>query len=95
MPYSYVTNIIVFLNKIKPLILFYSGWTVLHYMCSNLYVYYCTPRTLYGLLLSPLLAISPQCNVFRWVIYEGGNVLYGMWAAIASWTVVNFLTYNA
>jgi hypothetical protein len=94
MPYICFKSIITFLDNIKPLILFYSGWTVIHYICSQLYVYHCTPKTWYGILVSPLLSITPQCNAFRWIIYEAGNVLYGMWMAIASWTVANLLTHK-
>jgi hypothetical protein len=38
--------------------------------------------------------VTPHCNAFRWIIYEAGNVLYGMWMAIGSWTVANVLTHK-
>ena len=92
---KHFTNIITLLNQIKPLILFYSGWIALHYICAHLYIYYCAPTNWYGIFISPFLSITPHCNVFRWVIYEAGNVLYGMWVAIGSWSVANLLTYKA
>ena len=91
---KYGKIIINFLNNIKSIILFYFSWIFIHYMCAHLYIYYCTPTTWYGIFISPFLSITPHCNVFRWVIYEAGNVIYGMWVAIASWTVANLLAYK-
>ena len=91
---EYSNIIITFLNNIKSIILFYFSWIFIHYTCAHLYIYYCTPTTWYGIFISPFLSITPHCNAFRWVIYEAGNVLYGMWAAIGSWSVANLLTYK-
>jgi hypothetical protein len=48
----------------------------------------------FGIFASPFLSLTPHCNAFRWIIYEAGNVLYGMWMAIGSWTVANVLTHK-
>ena len=87
--FDYLLNFII---KIKPLIIFYFSWIAIHYICSQLYVYYCAPYTWYGIFASPFLLVMPHCNVFRWIIYEAGNVLYGMWIALGAWTVANLLT---
>ena len=84
-----------FLTSIKPLILFYSGWIFLHYICSQLYVYYCVPNTWYGIFISPFMTMAPHCTAFRWVIYEAGNILYSMWIGIGTWTVSNLLTFKS
>ena len=89
---TYFNLIIKFLNNIKSIILFYLSWIFIHYVCSQLYIYFCAPFTWYGLIVSPFLIMSPHCSAFRWVIYEAGNVLYGMWLAIGSWFIVNVLT---
>jgi hypothetical protein len=91
---EYSNIIITFLNNIKSIILFYFSWIFIHYTCAHLYIYYCTPTNWYGFVLSPFLSITPHCNAFRWVIYEAGNVLYGMWIAIGSWTVAKVLTFT-
>ena len=90
-----LNNMYDFITKIKSPIIFYLGWIFIHYVCAHLYIYYCAPTTWYGIFISPFLSITPQCNAFRWVIYETGNVLYGMWVAISSWSVANLLTYKS
>lgn len=80
--------------QIKSLVIFYFAWIAIHYICSQLYIYYCVPYTWYGIFASPFLSLTPHCNAFRWIIYEAGNVLYGMWIAIGSWTVANVLTHK-
>jgi hypothetical protein len=82
------------LTKTKHLLLFYLSWIFIHYVCSQLYIYFCTPCTWYGIFMSPFLAMTPQCTAFRWIIYEAGNVLYAMWLAIGSWTIANLLTLH-
>lgn len=87
--FNYIMDIIV---RARHIVLFYLGWVFIHYLCSQLYIYFCAPFTLYGLIMSPFLIMTPHCNAFRWVIYEAGKVLYGMWIAIGSWTIANILT---
>ena len=84
--------IIDILMKVRHFILFYVSWIFIHYLCSQLYIHFCAPFTLYGLIASPFLVMTPHCSAFRWVIYETGNVLYAMWIAIGSWTIANVLT---
>jgi len=88
----YFDKFINFIIKIKSFILFYFSWIAIHYICSQLYVYYCVPYNWYGIFASPFLSLAPHCNAFRWIIYEAGNILHGMWMAIGSWTVANLLT---
>ena len=87
--FNYLIDVII---KIRHLILFYLGWIFIHYICSQLYIHFCTPFTFYGLIMSPILVMSPHCSAFRWIIYEAGRVLCGMWLAIGSWTIANILT---
>jgi len=65
-------------------IIMYIIWIVLHYGCSNLYSYHCTPLTVTGFLLSPFYAVSPHCKALRWVIYNSGNSIEAMWFIIGS-----------
>ena len=88
----YFEYLITLIIKIKSLVLFYFSWIAIHYICSQLYIYYCVPFTWYGIFVSPFLSLSPHWNAVRWIIYEAGNILYGMWIAIGSWTVANLLT---
>jgi hypothetical protein len=43
-----------------------------------------------GFLLSPFMALSPHCQAFRWVIYNGGNIINMMWLLLGNWFINNF-----
>ena len=72
----------------------YIIWIILHYSCSNIYSYHCTPLTITGFLLSPFYAVSPQCKALRWVIYNSGNSIEAMWFIIGSLIVKKLIPYN-
>ena len=76
---------------IKPILVFYIGWIFIHYVCSHLYIYYCTPATWYGMFLSPFLSVTPHCIAFRWVINEGGNVIYSMWISLSTYVASSII----
>lgn len=78
-------------SEFQRAVLFYIGWITLHYICSNLYVYICTPLSIVGFLLSPFYASSPQCIGLRWIIYEAGNIIYHMWYAIGGWIALKII----
>jgi hypothetical protein len=74
-------------NTSCKVVLLYSFWIILHYVCSHLYVHWCVPATIYGFLLSPFLAPAPHCQAFRWVISQGGNIIVTMWIVIGTWAI--------
>ncbi len=86
--YNRIIDIII---SMKPLLTFYVGWIFIHYVSSHLYTTYCTPSTWYGFVFSPFLSITPYCIAFRWVIHEGGNIIYTMWASLGTWFMSNML----
>ena len=88
----YLVYLFNFLSKIKSLIIFYFSWIAIHYLCSQLYVYYCVPYAWHGIFASQFLSLTHRCNAFHMIIYEAGNVLYGMWIVLGAWTVANLLT---
>jgi hypothetical protein len=90
----YIKNIIDFFIPLFPLIAFYIGWITLHYIAAQFYINYCTPRSFWGFFVSPFLSVAPHCNALRWIIYESGSILYGMWMSIATWFMANVLTYK-
>jgi len=63
----------------------YILWISLHYVAPHLYVYYCTPASFQGFLLSPLVAPAPHCYGLRWIIYNGGNSIAAMWLLVGAW----------
>jgi len=78
-------TIIKILNHVSNAFGIYLLWIALHYTCSHLYVYYCTPSTFIGFIISPILVPLPHCHAFRWVIYNGGNSITNMWFILGLW----------
>jgi hypothetical protein len=63
----------------------YILWTVLHFVSANLYVYYCAHMSLFGFLMSPLLASAPHCRAIRWVLNSGTQSIDAMWIVLGTW----------
>lgn len=68
--------------------LVYVGTILVHYTCVHTYQYACTPSTLQGFVMSPLMASSPHCKGMRWAIYEMGQKIDLMWITIGVATVM-------
>tara|TARA_B100001093_G_scaffold504731_1_gene560983 strand:- start:364 stop:684 length:321 start_codon:yes stop_codon:yes gene_type:complete len=81
-----------FIMKFKPGIIFYSTWIFLHYVSSHMYSYLCTPKSWYGIIISPFLATAPHCNALRWSISESGDIFKAMWITVGSWIISSFFT---
>jgi len=70
----------------------YFIWIFIHYISIYLYQRFCTPYTIIGILLSPLLISSPHCKALRWAIYTGANTLDSMWALFGIWISSKLIT---
>jgi len=68
----------------------YIAWIFVHHFAANIYVKWCVPATLVGLLVSPFLAPAPHCQALRWAIYNGGNSIIAMWVLVGLW-IMKFL----
>ena len=64
---------------------FYVLWIGLHYLSAHLYVYFCTPNTIIGFIISPFIAAAPHCKAFRWVIHNSASVINNMWTSLSTW----------
>ena len=80
------------LSFIKKIVLFckntfgiYLLWILIHFISVQLYVYFCTPFTLYGFLISPFISCAPHCKALNWAIYNSSNIIEYMWVLIGSW----------
>jgi hypothetical protein len=62
----------------------YLFWISIHYIAAQLYVYMCVPQTIIGFLSSPFLAVTPQCQGMRWIVYMGGDVIQNMWITLGA-----------
>lgn len=63
----------------------YFFWILMHYFSAQLYVYYCAPSGIYGLIISPFLISAPHCRALRWIIHSGGNMVDNMWIILGTW----------
>jgi hypothetical protein len=72
----------------------YILWIILHYTASHLYIYLCVPKTFWGFIASPFMTITPQCQVLRWIIYNGANMINSMWIILGSWISSLLLSNN-
>jgi len=79
-------------NVAKPYLLvvnsvagLYILWMVLHFVSANLYVYYCAHMSLFGFLMSPVLASAPHCRAIRWVLNSGSHSIDAMWIVLGTW----------
>jgi hypothetical protein len=79
-------------NVAKPYLLLvnsfaglYILWMALHFVSANLYVYYCAHMSLFGFLMSPVLASAPHCRAIRWVLNSGAHSIDAMWIVLGTW----------
>ena len=86
------------MGKVKSILNFailnfgiYLTWIGLHYVASHLYIHWCVPATLAGLIMSPFLVPAPHCYGLRWLIYQGGNSIVVMWSFIGGWLLSYFI----
>ena len=42
-------------------------WSSLHFFIPRIYINICVPSSLYGFILSPFKAFSPECIALRWL----------------------------
>lgn len=70
----------------------YILWIGIHYICANLYPQFCAELGFIGFIKSIFVAESPHCIAMRWVIYNGGNIIHGMWTSIGIWISGKILT---
>jgi len=65
----------------------YVVWIILHYVASHLYIYWCTPISITGILMSPFLVPAPHCEALRWMIYHGAIKIQGMWILLGGYVL--------
>ena len=76
----YNTTLVVF-NVCKVYLL----WIFLHHVGMQIYIKYCAPPTLIGMIMYPFLASTPHCKAIRWVIYNSGITFDNMFSLLTVW----------
>jgi len=77
-------------NPICRILLLYTTCILAHYAASHMYIYFCVPLSFLGLFMSPFMALTPHCQAFRWIIYNGGLIITMMWFLIGNWFLNKF-----
>lgn len=80
----------------------YILWLVLHFIASQAYPPICSPYSIWGFIITPILAATPQCKALRWVINTGGSTMELMWLIFGTWvctkiipSATNALTFSS
>jgi hypothetical protein len=73
-------------------IIIYIVYICVHTISANIYVYYCSPFTLYGLLFSPIIIISPHCKTMLWIMNHTSYNIQLMWVLIGTWILKNIIS---
>ena len=80
-------------NPIFRIIFLYITCIIAHYTAAHLYVYYCVDLSFMGFILSPFMTLAPHCQAFRWIIYNGGQLINLMWLLLGNWMINIFQIY--
>ena len=88
---SFIYKILKFIYEVTGI---YLVWIVLHYIASHLYIKFCVPDTVTGFLLSPFMTATPHCQGLRWLMYNGANMINGMWIVLGTWLCGKLLIVN-
>lgn len=96
--YNFTVDMLIVCKKIAYKFLqvsaLYLFWVVVHYFAAHLYVEYCTPDSVVGLIISPLLSPAPHCKMLRWAIATGGNTIDMMWVVVGTWVASKIIINN-
>jgi len=69
----------------------YLLWVFVHFVSANLYAYYCTNLSFYGLLSTPFLVVAPHCTALNWTINWTHGAIKNMWLTLGSWFVAKIV----
>lgn len=83
-------KIIPYFKVINNIAGFYLLWISIHFAAAHLYVKYCTPYTVFGFIVSPLINSAPHCIAFRWCISYGSTTITTMWVVVGTWLASKF-----
>jgi hypothetical protein len=85
----------VFTTWFKTMGGIYILWIGIHYTASHLYIEFCVPKTLWGLIVSPFLTSTTHCSALRWAIQNGANEIQSMWLLLGTWISIRLLFHNS
>ena len=65
----------------------YLFWIVVHFVCANLYAYYCAHLSFYGFLTSAFMTATPHCIGLNWMTNWTHNTIRNMWLTLGTWLI--------
>jgi hypothetical protein len=78
--------------SVIKIIMIYIVYILSHTLSSNIYIYYCTPFTWKGILLSPIMIVSPHCKTMLWIINHTSYNIETMWILIGTFICSNIIS---
>ena len=76
------------LRRTVPSIVFiYLGVIFVHWISSHLYPQMCCGNTLWGIVMSPFMVVTPHCEALRWTIHFTGDKIRNAWFWLAGYLV--------
>ena len=79
---SFILKSTIFIFKFSGI---YLLWICLHFFSAHLYIKFCVPSTMIGLIMSPFMIMTPHCQGLRWIVYNAANIINHMWILIGAW----------
>jgi hypothetical protein len=77
-----------YIKRTIPNIVFvYLAVIIIHWISSHLYPKLCCGNTVWGLIMSPFMIVTPHCEGLRWVIQFTGEKIRNAWFWLAGYLV--------
>ena len=74
-------------NFVPQILKIYMTWMILHYISAILYNRWCAPKTLYDVLLLPLIFHTPQCKILQWAFTTSAGSINQIILIIITWAI--------
>ena len=84
----YIPNVVLVAWKCSSIYIF---WITLHYTSAHIYPILCADLSLYGVISSPFLVMSPHCQGIIWIQQTSTQAIKNMWLVLGSWLCAQLL----
>lgn len=74
-------------RKVPSIVFIYLGVILVHWVSSHLYPQMCCGNTLWGIIMSPFMTVTPHCEALRWTIHFTGEKIRNAWFWLAGYLV--------
>lgn len=76
-----------FRRTVPNIVFIYLGVILVHWISSHLYPQMCCGNTLWGIVMSPFMIVTPHCEALRWSIQFTGDKIRNAWFWLAGYLV--------